>query len=269
MKIRRSATIALAAGTLLAGLALPTAASAQSIVPNVPFAAGVSIGLVKPSIITTSGGYEVLVKEISPAPGNCYFYLYRYTSWYGGWQWLGSYAGTQTTDEMQPYFGYTEYDMLPRDCYGNVGAAAYSPAVTPTVFDISGTWTASDAPNLTAGYGQTVYSSAYYGGAALETTSKGATVMWNTDYDLNQGLVIGTGPRGGIGTVTVGGPGLTTANKGTINFYSATVHGRLLAFKFGTAAGQYTWIRIVATGQGKTGGFDMYFDAAIEDVYNG
>jgi hypothetical protein len=106
MKTRHTVTIALAAGMLLAGLVLPTAASAQSIVPYVPFAAGVSVGLVQPSTITTGGGYEVLLKEMSPAPGNCYFYLYRYTSWYGGWQSLGFYYGTQTTDEMQPYFGF-------------------------------------------------------------------------------------------------------------------------------------------------------------------
>jgi hypothetical protein len=265
MNIRRNAAIALAVGTLLA---LPPAASAQSVVPNVPFAAGVSIGLVVPSIIASNGGYEVLLKETSPAPGNCYFQLYRYTDWAGGWQSLGFYTGTQTTDEMEQYFGHTAYYMLPEDCNGNQGAAAFSPNVTPKVFDISGSWTATDAPMLVAGTWKTVLSPAFYGGEALQTTSKGSVVLWNTDYDLNQALVIGTGPQGGIGTVTVGGPGLVPTNKGTINFYSSTVHGMLVAFKFGTPVGQYTWIRIVATGKGKNGGFGMYFDAAIEDAYN-
>lgn len=55
---------------------------------------------------------------------------------------------------------------------------------------------------VTGGSGGTVYSSKYYGGSALETFSgRNTSVAWNTNNDYNLGVVIGTGPNGGTGTV--------------------------------------------------------------------
>ena len=266
----RNLIVAICASTLVAGgVLLPTVASAQTNIQNVPCACALTIALVEPSVITSAGGYEVTVAEQNPAPSDCYFDLERYTSAYGSYQDLGFYDGTRMIDELQAYFGETVYYATPYDCNGNAGSSVFSPGIIPTPFDIYGP-SNGDPPYiyLASGKGQTVDNSAYFGGSALETTSKGAEFLWSpTDCDLNQAVVIGTGPQGGIGTVTVGGPGLKATNKGTINFYSPTVKGMVLRFKFGTAAGQVVWIKIVETKAGKKGGVDMYFDAAIEDQY--
>lgn len=260
----------LAGGLLATAFALPST-PAKAAVPNIPSASALTIALIVPSKVTTSYDYyNVTVAEQGASSSDCAFYLYRFTTGPGvtGWQYLGHFSGTKTTTQISPfYFGYTDYEAFPLDCYGNEGSAVFSPPVTPTIFEVQTPYTAPDVPMVVSGTSKTVYGSTYAGGAALETTSKSAEVLWTTDCDLNQALVIGTGPQGGIGTVTVGGPGLTTVNKGTINFYSATAKGSLIAFKYGVPGpyGQYQWIKVVETKAGPTGGNAMYFNAAIED----
>jgi hypothetical protein len=249
MKARNLIIGLVATGTAAAGgFALPTVASAHT---NVPFVSQVDIKLVSPSTITSTGAYkrEVLARSHSNL---CSFYLYRYTDYYGYWQGLGHYSGTSTIDLIQQYFGYTEYEMIPYDCYGNSGSGNYSDNFNPNAWD--------NPFYVTAGSATTAYSTKYFGGSALQTTTGlGTQVEWNTDYSYNDGVVIGTGPKGGIGTVYVNG-----VKKGTINFYSLKVHGMKLAFKFGTYNPEYNSIVIRMTGSSH-GGHTMYLDAGIEN----
>jgi Kelch motif len=219
------------------------------------YASGISIKLVVPSTIANNGAYEENVSELNPSGSNCGFYLYRYTNYYGGYQYLGFYKGTQTNDLVQDYFGYTQYAIIPTNCTGNTGSAVYSAAFYPTTWD--------NPFYVIKGSATTTYSTSYYGGSALQTTSgSGTRVRWNTDTTYNVGIVVGTGPRGGIGTVYADG-----VKKGTINFYSAKVTGMKLTFKVGLSPYTYHTIDVVVTNRGSGGGFAMYLDAGIENRY--
>ena len=248
MKARNFILSIAASGAAAASFALPTVASASV---TVPYVNQVDIKLVSPSNITSSGAYEL---DVLAGGGfsMCSFGLYRYTQWWGGWQYLGRYSGSATIDQIQTYFGYTEYEMIPYDCFGNSGSANYSQEFYPNVWD--------NPFYLVSGSATDVYSSKYYGGSALETLSGlGTVVQWNTDDSYNDGVVVGTGPQGGIGTVYVNG-----VKKGTINFYSSTVHGMKLMFKFGTYFAEYNSIQIRMTGSSH-GGHAMYLDAGVEN----
>lgn len=227
--------------------ALPTVASAHT---TVPFVSQVDIKLVSPSSITSGGAYNLQALAVGGS-SLCSFGLYRYTAYYG-WQYLGRYSGSSTIDLVQDYYYYMQYGMVPYDCVGNQGSESYSQSFYPNTWD--------NPFNVIAGSGTTVFSSKYYGGSALQTTTGlGTEVEWNTDDSFNDGVVIGTGPQGGIGTVYVNG-----VKKGTINFYSSTVHGMKVAFKFGTYTAQFNTITIIMTGSSH-GGYAMYLDAGIEN----
>ena len=219
------------------------------------YASGISIKLVVPSTIANNGAYEENVSELNPSGSNCGFSLYRSTDYYGGYQYLGFYKGTQTNDLVQDYFGYTQYAIIPTNCTGNTGSAVYSAAFYPTTWD--------NPFYVISGSATTIYSTSYYGGSALQTTSgSGTRVRWNTDTTYNVGIVVGTGPRGGIGTVYADG-----IKMGTINFYSAKVTGMKLTFKVGLSPYTYHTIDVVVTGHGASGGYSMYLDAGIENRY--
>ena len=136
--------------------------------------------------------------------------MYRQTAEFG-FQSLGHYSGTSTTDLVAQGWGTSYYQMVPYDCGSNVGTAKDSETFTPDVFDntstewgvLSGSWT-------------TVTSSKFYNGSALETLSAGASVDYNNTGAFNDGVVIATGPSGGIATAYVNG----VKQPGTINCWS-------------------------------------------------
>jgi hypothetical protein len=97
----------------------------------------------------------------------------------------------------------------------------------------------------------------------LQTTGNGATVSWTADDSYNVGVVIDTGPKGGVGQVYVNGKKVK-GSAGLINFYSAKTTGCLVDFKTGTASPQVNTIEIVAVTAGAKGGFDMNLDAGVE-----
>lgn len=235
-----------------ASFALPTIASAHAN-NGTPYINQVDIKMVVPSTLASNGDYQL---EVLAADGfsMCNFVLYRYTEdYYGGWQYLGEFGGSTYFDEIIPSeFGYTEYEMIPVACNGATGGATESDEFYPSVQD--------NPFGASVGHITTVYSSKYFDGDAQETTTKGATVFWNDGCSYNDGVVIGTGPTGGVGTVYVNG-----TKEGTISFYSKNTAGMKEAFKFGTYDAQCNQITIVATGKGPKGGYAMYLDATVEN----
>ena len=243
----------LACGVVAWSLSSPAAASVKA--PR-GTAQSLSLKLVAPSPIGGNGAYELSIGQNCPCTTNTAFYLYRYTSsYYGGWQYMGYFSGNTTIDVVQPSFGYTRYY---EEIYGGGGwnccyySAGFYPTVTDNPFYVSN------------GGGQYVYSGVYYGGSALHTTTGlGTRVTWNTNSDYNLGVVVGTGPGGGVGTVYVDG-----VRQGTIKFYSSGTKGMRLNFKFGTdpnAGGRSHTVTIVATGTGRQGGAQMWLDAGVEN----
>jgi len=225
-----------------------------------PSAAGVVIHPIAPSNLAPTGAFVEKIVEANPSPSNCGFFLYRGVtspSQFGlSYTYLGFHKGTQATDIPPQPVGYLQYKLLPTDCAGNVGLPVYSTEVGPAVSDDSLLWVASGAAT-------TVYSPKYYGGSAVQTTGKGADVRLSLDTYWNFGLVVGTGPRGGVGTVFVNG-----VKKGTINFYSATVGGEKVSFvALGINPFVETVIDVVATAPGSGGGNSMYFDASIGNYF--
>jgi hypothetical protein len=244
----RKLLIGAVASVVLAGGFVGTARAA----PLVPSISGVSLKLVAPSVISSGGAYELSVSATAPFSGVCQFYLYRYTSYYGGWQGLGYYGGTATTDVAQDYWGFAEYEMIPIDCSGNQGAGKYSNGFYPATLD-----NPFYVPSGSYGY---VGSSKCFGGSALNTQNPGQEMIWNTDDDYNLGIVVATGISGGTGTVYVDG-----VKQGTINFFSKKFACEKLRFKFGTSSASYHQVVIVATNRGKGGGYGMYTDAGVEN----
>jgi hypothetical protein len=234
-----------------ASFALPTAVSAHTN-NGTPYINEVDIKMVVPSTIGSSGNYQL---EVLAADGfsMCSFYLYRYTEdYWGGWQYLGDFSGSTYFDNIIPSeFGSTEYEMIPLACNSVSGAGTYSDDFYPTIQD--------DPFGSISGHLSTVYSGKYYGGDAQETTTPGAEVYWYDNCTYNDGVVIGTGPQGGIGTVYVNG-----VRSGTINFYSKKVAGKKEAFKYGTYDGQCNEI-VIEAGRGTKGGYSMYLDAALQN----
>jgi hypothetical protein len=238
--------------TLAAGASFAGTAHASG---SVPVVGQVDTKMVLPSTLTTSGQFEI---EILAGPGShdvCSFYLYRYTSASGSWSYLGDYSGESTTDTVYESLGYIEYEMVPFDCSSNEGSAQYSNEFTPYIFSYS-------AFDVTAGSWEDTSSSKDYDGHSLETLTRNATVTINDENAYNDGIIVETGPTGGIGTVYVNG----TKMSPTINFYSKSPGYEKLEFKFGTYVEQTNTFKIVATGKGKKGGYDMWF-TALAQIY--
>jgi hypothetical protein len=241
------------------GTIVPLAAAASFAVPGhaaprVPNLSGVSLKMVLNSKITLSASFEM---EILAAPGSiniCSFDLYRQTAAFG-FQFLGHYPGTNTTDEISQGWGASYYEMVPYDCSSNVGTSKNSESFNQDVFDsTSGEW------SVVAGSSTTVSSSKFYGGSALETLSAGAAVDYNNTGAFNDGVVIATGPSGGIATAYVNG----VKQPGTINFYSTKPGYLKVGFKFGQAGGSFDTFKFVETKHGRGGGNNMWFDADVQ-----
>jgi len=250
MKLRNP-IIGVVASLALAG-SFGVAAHAAPLVPSIT---NVSTKMVLNSKITLSGAFEL---QLGAGPGSlnvCSFDLYRYTDWAGGWQYLGHYGGNTTTDEMEQYFGLTEYGMVPYDCSGNSGAEGFSNEFYPYAFDSS-----SGAWSVASGSWTTVSNSKFYGGSAIETLSAGATVDFNNECAYNDAIVVATGPSGGIANAYVNG----VKQSGTINFWSKKAGYLKVEFKYGTAGTNCSTFQFVETKHGKGGGNDMWFDADVQ-----
>jgi len=241
------------------GTIVPLAAAASFAVPShaaplVPNLTGVSLKMVLNSKITLTASFEM---QIETGPGSinvCSFDLYRQTAEFG-FQFLGHYSGTSTTDLVAQGWGTSYYEMVPYDCGSNVGTSKDSESFTPDVFDNS-----SSEWGVLSGSFTTVTSSKFYDGSALETLSAGASVDYNNTGAYNDGIVIATGPSGGIATAYVN----NVKQAGTINFWSKKPGYLKVAFKFGQAGGSFDIFKFVETKKGKGGGNDMWFDADVQ-----
>jgi hypothetical protein len=242
--------------TALAGTthAAPTAA---------PFITGVSLKLISPSTLTKagslSGSFDVNIVETGTNSNDNYFYLYRDTASRGDEN-LGYLTGQSNVDLVLDSFGATNYEIVACEysgyCqtdgggpHGGVVSSTFSPATLDNPFSGTGTVVSSVKH--------------YYDGTALQTTGSGATVTWTASDAYNVAVVVGTGPKGGIGQVYVNGKKVN-GPAGQINFYSAAAGGCEILFKTGTANPQVNTIKIVSISAGAKGGFDMWLDAGVE-----
>jgi hypothetical protein len=236
---------------LAAAASFAVTGHAAPLVPNLTL---VSLKMVLNSKISLSASFEM---EIETGPGStnvCSFDLYRDTDEFG-FQYLGHYSGTSTTDEVSQSWGSSYYEMVPYDCSNNAGAAKDSETFLEDVFDNT-----SDEWSVVAGSAVTVSSSKFYDGSALETLSAGAAVDYNNTGAYNDGIVIATGPSGGVANAYVNG----VKQPGTINFYSKKPAYLKVGFKFGEAGGSFDTFEFVETNHGKGGGNDMWFDADVQ-----
>jgi hypothetical protein len=248
----RHLILGIAATVSAAGfVALPTGATARTLAPS---ASAVSLKMVTGVAVKGAGDYEIEVSATHPVD-MCSFKLWRYTDYWGSFQYLGSYNGTSMTDELLDNFVEAEYEMQPFDCSGNHGAFAFSAEFWPMV---------QDNPFAgSAGSFKTVSNKKFFGGSALETLTDGSAAEWHTSSMFNLGVVVDTGPTGGIGTVSVDGTSM-----GTINFYSAKLGSRLVEFKYGTPNAASVRVDVVCTGKGAGGGYDMWLDAGTLNSLN-
>jgi len=247
-----------AAATLAAvgSFALPAGVLAHTDAASI---SKVAIKLVTPSTVNSQGSFELTVTGTGTFDS---FDLYRRASNLTGstFALIASKVNGKTyKDTEQDSFGATQYEMVPfsgKNGTGTEGAATYSVGpFYPT------TWPQDEVYYQYSGSGGTVSSSKYFGGSAWETTSSGAGVEFFNGCDWNDGLVIGTGSSGGIGTVYLNG---TTDKIGTINFYSSKVTGTTIAFKYGTGTAECNQFYIVQTGKGAGGGSNMWFTGVVE-----
>ena len=241
------------------GTMVPLAAAASFAVPShaarlVPNLTGVSLKMVLNSKITTAASFEMQI-ETSPGSINvCSFDLYRQTAEFG-FQFLGHYGGTSTTDLVSQSWGQSYYEMTPYDCSSNTGTSRDSESFYEDVFDnTSSEW------SVVTGSWTTVSSSKYYDGSALETLSAGAAVDYNNTGAYNDGIVIATGPSGGIANAYVNG----VKQSGTVNFYSRKPGYLKVGFKFGQAGGSFDTFEFVEIKHGRGGGNNMWFDADVQ-----
>lgn len=242
---------------LLVGVGLSTALIGGTAAPaqahtDVAFANRVDYNLVVPSVLAPNGAYQVTVKVVGASQDFCGFYLYRSVDG-GGFSYKGRYYGTSTNDQLQTYWYSVQYAVTPLDCNGNDGDPVYTVAIDPTVLD--------DPFYVWSGSANTVHTNKAYGGSMLQGNSIGTRLRFRTDWTYNVGLVAGTGPAGGIGTVYVDG-----VRKGTINFRSSRPAYKKVLFKFGTASPQYHTVDVVTTGRGASGGTKTWLDAGVENI---
>jgi hypothetical protein len=253
MKLRNLLLGGVASLGLVSGFAGVTQAAPMR--PNAAVVSAVDLKMVLGSKVSPTGAFEL---EILAGPGShgvCHFYLYRNTNSYG-WQLLGYFSGTTTTDTIAEDFSFTYYEMIPYSCSGVAGTPAYSVQFYPRIQDyawftsVSGSWGLGSSKND-------------YLNDVFYTTGRSAAAQISDDCSYNDGIEIGTGPQGGIGTVYVNGVKMSP----TINFYSKSVSGGKVEFKFGTASDSCNTIEFVATGKGKGGGYDMYLNAMVQALY--
>ena len=254
MKLRNTVA-ALTAGGVALTVASIAPASATTHRPFVAYAQTLSLKMAVPGTLGANGSFVISLTETGTGPDNYGFDLYRNTAENGN-QYVGRYYNTTTTTDLEQLaYGTTTYEAIPFDRNYNQGDPVYSITDTPTTVD--------NPFSVTAGAGSVVSNSKYYGGSALETTSVGANASWSTGKGYNFGIVVGTGPKGGVGTVYVDGK----KQPGTINFYSKSAVGKLVDFKYGTSganpAVSHT-IKVVETAAGTGKGTQMYFDAGTE-----
>jgi hypothetical protein len=262
MKLRNILIGTAASMALVAGFAGTTSRAAVS----APFITGVSIKLEVPTTLTKAGSlagsFNINIVETGANSDDNYFYLYRDTASRGNELIDNFYAGQTTTDLVLDSFGATTYEMVACQysgfCQSDGGGpdgGVQSVTFTPRTID--------NPFSVTSGTGSVVSNTKAYGGTELQTTGNGATVSWTADSAYNVGVVIDTGPKGGMGQVYVNGKKIKGA-AGLINFYSAKTAGCLIQFKTGTANAQVNTIKIVAVSAGPKGGFGMNLDAGVE-----
>lgn len=257
MKARNLIIGAVATVTLVAGSAATSKAAQRT--TGVASISGVQIKLVSPSQIGQTGVFD---EQIGPqAPSSyCWWDLGRYTDEFGYQNNIDTDIRSVTIVDLASInWGYTFYYITPYTCAGVAGTTVDTGAeFVPTIVDNPFSYVS--VPGTGSG---TLSSPKYYGGTALEINGKGGEARWVGYFSFNDGIVVGTGPAGGIGTVYVNGHKM-----GTINFYSTKVGGSKLAFKYGTsmnASEPSNIYTVIATGKGKGGGYDMYFDAGVEN----
>jgi hypothetical protein len=239
------ASLALAGTATATGQAAPLRGSA----PVIP---SVTLKVVLGSTVSASGTFKLQIGAGPASHGVCSFGLKRYTQSHG-WQSLGSHHGTAVTESIPGPFSFTEFEMIPYACGGAAGAAAYSNEFYPTIQSsssfspVSGTW--GEATSKHDHLNEVFY-----------TSGSGAAAQITDGCSYSDGVEIGTGPQGGIGTVYVNG----VKTGPSMNFYSKTVSGGKVRFTFSTPGETCNTIQFVATGQGKGGGYDMYLNALVE-----
>jgi hypothetical protein len=262
MKLRNILIGTAASMALVAGFAGTTSRAAVS----APFITGVSIKLEVPSTLTKSGSlagsFNISIVETGANSDDNFFNLYRNTARFGDQLIQNFFTGQSTTDLVLDNFGSTTYEMVACQSTGVCQSDGGGPhgGVTSVTFTPN---TVDNPFSVTSGTGSVVSNTKAYGGTELQTTGNGATVSWTADSAFNDGVVIDTGPKGGVGQVYVNGKKIKGA-AGLINFFSAKTAGCLIQFKTGTANAQVNTIKIVAVSAGPKGGFGMNLDAGVE-----
>lgn len=260
----KTTVIGAAVSLVLAG---SVAATAHAAVGSVPFITGVSLKMVEPGTLTKSGSlagsFDVDIIEDGASSTANYYNLFRITTEYGDQEVETEQFGNSATDLVLDSFGSTTYEVQACE-YSNGTCQSDGGGPHGGVESVTFTPKTWDNPfAVLSGTGSVASSTKYYGGSSLQTTSAGASVTWTTDSVYNLGVVIDTGPKGGIGTVYVDGKKVKGA-AGQINFYSAKVVGCLVEFKFGTSGTAVHTIKIVETAPGGKGGVNMTLDAGVE-----
>jgi len=240
------------------GTIVPLAAAASFAVPShaAPRSlnlTGVSLKMVLNSKITLGASFKMQVETGPGSTGVCSFDLYVSNSL--GFTFLGHHSGTTTNETVAQSWGSSYFEMVPYPCSGPAGTSRDSENFVPDVFD-----NASSEWGVLAGAYTTVSSSKFFDGTALETLSAGAEVDYNNTGAYNDGVVIATGPSGGIANAYVN----SVKQPGTINFYSAKPGYLKVGFKFGQAGGSYDTFYFTEIKHGKGGGNNMWFDADVQ-----
>jgi hypothetical protein len=253
-----------AIGAMVAGAVLPTTASAST-------SATAKIGevdykMLPGSTITKTASFKL---EIVAGPGTTNVAsvdVYRIRRKSAGTVFLGHFSGTSATDTVMQSWNrqnnWAEYEMIPYNSAGVAGASVIGNQFYPLDYEYfgfqidSGTCWSPD------------YTSKAFDGAMEHSTCAGASAEISDEDAYNDGIVVGTGPTGGTGTVedAVNGGGFSVV--GTINFYSAQPGFNKILFKFGTHTDQVNDFLIVmrAGNQGAGGGYDMFLNALV-DIY--
>jgi hypothetical protein len=258
----RNILIGAVASTLVGVFAVGTSRAASS----APFITGVSIKLEVPSALTNggslSGSFNINIVETGANTDDNFFNLYRNTARFGDQLIQNFFTGQATTDLVLDNFGATTYEMVACQSTGVCQSDGGGPH--GGVESVTFTPNTIDNPfSMTSGTGSVVPNTKAFGGTELQTTGNGATVSWTADNAFNVGVVVDTGPKGGLGQVYVNGKKVN-GPAGLINFYSAKGAGCLIRFKTGTANARINTIKIVAISAGGKGGFGMNLDAGVE-----
>jgi hypothetical protein len=243
------------ASLALVGTATGTGQAAALHASSPPVISSVSVKVVLGRPVSANGTFAVQIAAGPGSHGVCNFDLDRYTQSHG-WQSLGNHHGTSATESIPSLFSFTEFEMVPHSCAGSKGAAAYSNQFYPTIQNYS--WFSS----VSGAWGESA-SKHDYQNEVFYTSGAGAAAEISDGCTYSDGVEIGTGPQGGIGTVYVNG----VKTGPTINFYSKTVSGGKVRFTFSSQGETCNTIEFFATGKGKGGGFDMYLNALVEASY--